>query len=260
MMDKKDKEELEKQLLALFIFVMKYNKKLSYILSSYKSYKNELLLEIDKIYKKYNKDDKLQMTPYELNSEVKKLSDKMLKLSRDLCKQEKEILPLILYLVCDTTYKQTYNILIKDTKDLKGMNKGVKDDIIYKKIKGKDNLQRIKENKTIFYNRTNKNIKESLKNGNSIEQTKEIIEDIFINEEKRDKRLVNNEIARTFNTTTMLIYEKEGVKKVEWVASLEKNTCSECASLDGQVFNIEDAPIPILDTHANCHCILIPVE
>lgn len=258
MMDK-NKKELEKQLLTLFIFVMKYNEKLNPTLSSYKSYKNELLSEIDKIYKKYTKDDKLQITSYELNSEVKKLSDKILKISRDLYKQEKEVLPIILYLVLDKTYLQTYNIL-KDIKDLKGVDKGVKDSIIYKEIKGKDNLQRIKENKTIFNNKANKKIKESLENNESIEKTKEVIEDIFTSEEKVSKRLVNNEIARTFNTTTMLIYEKEGVKKVKWVATLEKNTCSECAELHEQVFNIEDAPIPTLSTHINCHCVLIPAE
>lgn len=257
-MDRKNKKELEKQLLTLFIFVIKYNKKLSTTLSSYKLYKDELLFEIDKIYKKYTKDGELIVTSSYLNKELKKLSDKILKVSRKLYKEEKEIIPIILSLVCDKTYKQTYNILNRDIKDLEDMNKGVKDSIIYKKIKGKTSVDRAKDNKTIFYHKINRDIKNSFKELKNIEDIKETIEERFISEEKVFKKLINNEIARIFNDITRMIYEKEGVKKVEWIATLEKNTCSECDSLDGQVFNLEDSPVPILSTHVSCHCILVP--
>ena len=257
-MDRKNKKELEKQLLTLFIFAMKYNKKLSPMLSSYKLYKDELLFEIDKIYKKYTKDGELIVTSSYLNKELKKLSDKILKVSRELYKEEKEIIPIILSLACDKTYKQTYNILNMDIKDLKDMNKGVKDSIIYKKIKGKTSVDRAKDNKTIFYHKLTRDIKNPFKELKTIEDIKETIEKRFISEEKVSRKLINNEIARIFNDTTRMIYEKEGVKKVEWIATLEKNTCSECASLDGQVFNLEDSPVPILSTHVSCHCILVP--
>jgi SPP1 gp7 family putative phage head morphogenesis protein len=53
------------------------------------------------------------------------------------------------------------------------------------------------------------------------------------------------------------IYREFGVKKVKWVAEHDHKTCGVCAELDGEVFDLEDAPDK---QHINCRCYLIPVK
>ncbi|GCD10459.1 hypothetical protein Ctaglu_20820 [Clostridium tagluense] len=248
-------------MLTLFVFSMKYNKKLAPLLVKYKIYKNELINEINKIYKKYTKDGKFVITSNSLNRELKKIEPTIFKISNGLYEQEKNILPIILYLVNDEVYGKTYNILNKDSKDFKNMSKEEINKITTGfKISGKTNLQRIKDNKTIFNSKLNKDIKNSLKESKTIEDTKALIEDRFEKEMKIAMRLTNNEIARVYNATADVLYKQNGVRRVQWISQLEQNTCGECADLDQEIFDIEDAPIPIISTHTSCHCILVPID
>ena len=52
-------------------------------------------------------------------------------------------------------------------------------------------------------------------------------------------------------------YKDAGVIMVQWVAENDSKTCSVCNDLDGQIFEMKDAPPK---QHYNCRCILIPVK
>ena len=54
----------------------------------------------------------------------------------------------------------------------------------------------------------------------------------------------------------MTVYEDTGVKKVQWVAEDDHKTCGVCNELDGQIFELKDAPPK---QHYNCRCYLIPI-
>lgn len=56
---------------------------------------------------------------------------------------------------------------------------------------------------------------------------------------------------------TYTTYKEFGVKKVQWVAEHDIKTCGVCDELDGEVFELEDAPDK---QHINCRCYLIPVK
>ena len=55
----------------------------------------------------------------------------------------------------------------------------------------------------------------------------------------------------------MVVYEDAGVKKVQWVAEDDSKTCGECRELDGEIFELKDAPPKL---HLNCRCWLRPVK
>ena len=52
-------------------------------------------------------------------------------------------------------------------------------------------------------------------------------------------------------------YKKFGVIKVQWVAEDDGKTCGVCNELDGEIFDLEDAPPK---QHINCRCVLRPVN
>lgn len=52
-------------------------------------------------------------------------------------------------------------------------------------------------------------------------------------------------------------YKEFGVKKVQWVAEHDKKTCGVCNELDGEVFDLADAPPK---QHYQCRCYLVPVK
>lgn len=54
-----------------------------------------------------------------------------------------------------------------------------------------------------------------------------------------------------------VVYEDTKVKKVMWVAEQDAKTCDVCSELDGQIFELNNAPYK---QHYNCRCYLIPVK
>ena len=53
------------------------------------------------------------------------------------------------------------------------------------------------------------------------------------------------------------IYKEFGVEKVVWISEDDGKTCGVCNELDGEVFELDEAPTK---QHINCRCYLIPVE
>lgn len=59
------------------------------------------------------------------------------------------------------------------------------------------------------------------------------------------------------DSVAMAVFKALGAEKVQWVAEDDDKTCKICKPLDGQVFNLEDAPPK---AHPNCRCYYIPVR
>lgn len=53
------------------------------------------------------------------------------------------------------------------------------------------------------------------------------------------------------------VFKDTKVQKVMWVAEQDHRTCSVCNDLDGQIFDLDKAPVK---QHFNCRCYLIPVR
>ena len=76
------------------------------------------------------------------------------------------------------------------------------------------------------------------------------------------ERIVRSEYVRAGNQANLLVYDqnKKVIKGVRWIATLDKRTCQQCGFLDGKVWDDpKKAKVPVLSTHANCRCVLVPV-
>lgn len=72
-------------------------------------------------------------------------------------------------------------------------------------------------------------------------------------------RIVRTALQHTEGVARTLLYEsnEDVIKNIQWVATLDANTCMKCAMYDGQVFDIGKAMEPPL--HWNCRCTTVPV-
>src|SRR5699024_7682990 len=53
-------------------------------------------------------------------------------------------------------------------------------------------------------------------------------------------RLVHTEMAHVTETATFQSYEDDGIKRYEYMATLESHTCDICGHLDGREFKMSD--------------------
>lgn len=72
----------------------------------------------------------------------------------------------------------------------------------------------------------------------------------------KSELIARTETARAINWGKLETFYREGQQQVKWVAAGDSRTCSECADLDGRIFDIEN--VPPLPLHPLCRCTVIP--
>lgn len=74
---------------------------------------------------------------------------------------------------------------------------------------------------------------------------------------QRSIMIARTETVRVAAKGQIKHYKKGGVKKVSWVAAFSERTCPLCESLNGQIFDINNATLP--PAHVMCRCTTVPV-
>lgn len=70
-------------------------------------------------------------------------------------------------------------------------------------------------------------------------------------------RLVRTETMAYLNQSSLEVYKKAGINKVQWWTALDERVSSECKALHGKEYDINNAPM--IPKHPNCRCTLIPI-
>ena len=73
----------------------------------------------------------------------------------------------------------------------------------------------------------------------------------------RAKMIARTETMRALNAAAKDRYNGAGIERVQWLAAADERECPDCADLDGQEFDIDEAPDCPL--HPSCRCCLAPV-
>lgn len=130
--------------------------------------------------------------------------------------------------------------------------------VINEKIDNKTWLDRLVKNKSDTGKQLMKTVKDFLNGTISVNDIKDKLTKIIKFDLYKDKRLFENEISRITNTLRMNEFKRNGVKKVRRNAILDARTCDVCASEDGTVYFIDEAPN--LPEHIRCRCYWEKVE
>lgn len=101
---------------------------------------------------------------------------------------------------------------------------------------------------------------QGLQQGESLDKVARRINKQFNRKAYESKRLIVTEAARVITDAQEQIYKDTGiVQQVQWMATLEDNTCDECGELDGKRFDLNDTNKPKPPLHPNCRCCYIAI-
>ncbi|MCW6061454.1 minor capsid protein [Clostridium sporogenes] len=133
---------------------------------------------------------------------------------------------------------------VKNTFDFYSYNANLKDvkKIIENNFKGKHFSTRVWDNEKKVAEHLHKQVKQFLNGKINVNQIKKDIEKTYNNNAYEVKRLVETEVNRCEDDAFKKFCKETGVKKVIRNEVLDRRTCSECADLDGKIYDLNDAP------------------
>lgn len=79
---------------------------------------------------------------------------------------------------------------------------------------------------------------------------------LYKSQKKKLSNAIDNAFTNIVNQSSLEAYKDNGVEKVIRVAEIDDRTCEECIELDGEIYNVEDAPDVIV--HDFCRCYYEP--
>lgn len=209
---------------------------------------------------KYATDGLLKLTSQQKSNITKNVDVKLTKVGKDLVNSEvPKVSDTLKAVYKDTYYKNAY--VLDSGMDINLKFDMLKDEFIDNAIstefKGSTFSDRIWANKDALMSKLKQSIIDATNGNTTIDKIGKQIKDQFGVSAYESRRLVRTEVARQASQAQEQIGINAGCKQVMWSATLEGNTCDECAELDGKTWAIEDSPD--CPEHPLCRCCLINV-
>ena len=192
-----------------------------------KESRDELLKAIAMILLTYTiVDNVLRLSEKDYDKEYSLLYLLIIKLTKSDIRQISNNTTNILENTIKNTYKHySYNYKLKDVEN-----------IINKNFKGKHFSKRIWENEQEVAKKLTKQCQDFLKGKINVNDIEKEIKNTYNTSAYNAKRLVETEVSRCHSAAFDRFCIETGVKKVKYVAR-RCNTCSECMSNDGKIFD-----------------------
>ena len=192
-----------------------------------KESRDELLKAIAMILLTYTiVDNVLRLSEKDYDKEYSLLYLLIIKLTKSDIRQISNNTTNILENTIKNTYKHySYNYKLKDVEN-----------IINKNFKGKHFSKRIWENEQEVAKKLTKQCQDFLKGKINVNDIEKEIKNTYNTSAYNAKRLVETEVSRCHSAAFDRFCKETGVKKVKYVAR-RCNTCSECMSNDGKIFD-----------------------
>lgn len=231
------------------------------ILRGYKRNLNSIRGDIAKIYMDYTVNGELKIGKQQRIKVLKELEKKLVRQMNELGVKEVETITNTVIDTIDETYSTTAYTIDKGvniTTNFAALKPEFVKKAIQNKVEGKTFSDRIWDNTSKLANRVKSDVEKALIKGTSPEKLARQIKKDFGGGAYKAKRLINTEVTKAVIMAQDECYANSGVvNKVMWDATLEGNTCDECASYDGNIYDLDNHPD--LPFHPNCRCCLIPV-
>ncbi|UOQ47747.1 phage head morphogenesis protein [Gracilibacillus caseinilyticus] len=256
--------DFEKQLLEMIdsIYTLS-DKEYKEVLKMYRDSRNNIKQFIANLYMEYGNNGKLDINQLRNNGSIDQLQTVIEEEAEQIAQNEVNLTPIILATVFATTYyKSAYQMesSFEVGIDFKLLKKEFIDNAVNYDWSGIPFSERIWENRNGLVRNLRTEITRGFIDGDGIDKMGRRLNKQFNSKAYQAQRLLRTETARVIDQAQQEIYQDSGVVKyVQWVATLEENTCEECANLDGERFKLDNPSKPTIPRHPNCRCTWIGV-
>jgi SPP1 gp7 family putative phage head morphogenesis protein len=237
------------------------DKEFKKVLQQYKKSKDTTKQLLAELFMTYGKDGFLDYFELNKNGVIKEFEKNLEQELQKTGVLEVTVLTAILGSVfAEVYYRSAFKLeqVLKVTINFNRLNPVIIKEFVDFDWSGQHFSQRIWKNQHALKDVLKTVIVRGMQDGESIDKMARKITKQFESKAFQSKRLVVTETARIIGQAREKIYSDSGIEKVEWLATLEQNTCEECARLDGRIFDLDDPKRPKLPRHPNCRCDLIP--
>lgn len=237
------------------------DKEFNQVLIQYKNSRDQIKQYLAELFMQYGKDGLLDYFQLNQNGALKEFERKVEQELQKIGALEITVLTAILGTVFAHVYYKTAFKLEQSLEvaiDFKRLNPAIIKEFVNFDWSGQHFSERIWNNQTALKNTLKTILVRGVQDGESIDKMARKFNKQFDSKAYQSKRLVVTETARVIGQAREKIYVDSGVQKVEWLTTLEKNTCEICAKLDGRIFALDDPRRPKIPRHPNCRCDLIP--
>lgn len=232
------------------------------VYSEQKSNLDELHKYLGLLYVKNSVDGLLNVTPAQKKTILADVDQQIISAQKSIGSAEVQAVSEILKQnYGDMYYKTAY---VMDT----GLKAGIKfgmlkkeyiDSAVNSPVDGEIFSDRIWNDKAAVADKLKQSFVDALNGDTTIDKIGRQIQQIFNVQAYDSQRLVHTENARVQSAAIDDIGKSAGCSQQMFCATLEGNTCSECADYDGKYYDIDDDSKPEIPVHPNCRCVYINV-
>lgn len=212
---------------------------------------------MDELYRKYGDNNTLSSTEmYKLNR-LNNLQANIKRQVKSLGENEETFLGKSLYDNTKAVIINTTQYINKTTElniDWSYVDNKFIESAIKQNWEGGNFSDRVWDNKDKLIKNLNDTIVSGIASGTSINNMAANLKETMGSGAYDALRLVRTETMHTLNNAQTESFKKAGYSKVVWIAAEDERTCEICGELDGQKFDIDDAPD--CPAHPNCRCTL----
>lgn len=209
------------------------NEQLNEVYHEQKQNRDDLLNEMAKILLTYTIiNNIMSMNKTERDTEYLRISKMITLFATGQAKTTENVIADILTNTVNNTYDYySYNAKLKDVQKIIDAN-----------YEGKHFSERVWDNETEVSKHLHMQTQEFLKGNINVNQIKKDIETTFNTNAYNAKRLAETEVNRCEDEAFRRFCSETGVKRVRRNEVLDSATCSQCAALDGEPFDLDKAP------------------
>lgn len=231
------------------------------VLLQYKNSRDNILQFLAQLFMEYGHDGILDYPEIVANGALQQFEKQVEEEFQSIGVLEVAVITGILGNVAQQSYYQTAFQMEQQLEveiDFNRLNQNIIKEFVNFDWSGVPFSERIWKNQTALRDSLKTTLVRSIQDGESIDKISRKFKKEFNSKAYQSERLVRTETARVIEQSKEKLYKDIDQDKVQWLATLEENTCSECAKLDGKVFKLDDPKRPKIPRHPNCRCDYVP--
>lgn len=162
----------------------------------------------------------------------------------------------------DSYYRTWYNIDVYKGfhQEFAQVNPGTIEELIKYPFNGANFSTRLWKQKDYMLQQLNESITTMLIRGQNPKMLSDDFAKKFNTKEYDAYRLLHTEGSFIMEQASQKAYEEDGLKKYQWLATLDSKTCEECQPLDGKIFDVGKGITgeTLTPKHCFCRCTTVP--